>query len=219
MAAKAKPKPGAPAETGAATQRRPSRFWRYCLVLALIGTAGLAWTSLLSYSPTDPPSGVMVPPKDPVDNVAGVVGAHTAHALLYWLGGGAYMALLFVTVAAFILAFGGRIGDLPWRLIGVMLLVVSTSAALYLLSPAGAGDPLSGSAGVLGIATGDLLLSRFASVGGWIVLLVTFAIGLMLTADKLVLRLPGLGKKAWEHRGEVASLAGALPGAFRVRRP
>ncbi len=217
MAANGKRKP--PAAAKAAAERRPSRFWRYCLVLVLIGAAVLAWTSLLSYSPTDPPSPVVVPPKDPVDNVAGVVGAYTAHALLYWLGGGAYMALLFLTIAAFLLAFGGRVSDLPWRIIGVALLVIATSAALYMSNPAGAGDPLSGSAGVLGIAAGELLLSRFAAIGGWIVLLVSFAIGLMLTADKLMLRLPALGKKAWQRRGEVASLAGSLPGALRVRRP
>jgi len=200
-----------------ATSRQPDpserpgrRFWRYCLVLALVGGSVLAWMSLLTYSPTDPPSPVMVPPKSPVDNVAGIVGAYTAYLLRYWLGGGAYMGLLFVTVAAFLLAFGGRVGDLPWRIVGVVLLVVTTSSALYLANPAGAGDPLNGSAGILGIATGQLALSRFGAMGGWTVVIISFAIGLMLTADELVLRLPALGRKAWARRGEVASLAGAI---------
>ena len=57
-------------------------------MLALIGGSALAWMSLLTYSPTDPPSPVMVPPKSPVDNIAGVVGAYTAYLLRYWLGGG-----------------------------------------------------------------------------------------------------------------------------------
>ena len=210
MAVKAREKSASAAGTAAAGEGRPKRFWRYCLVLVLLGSAALAWISLLSYSPTDPPSHVMVPAKDPVDNVAGVVGAYTAYTLRYWLGGGAYMALLFVTVAAFVLAAGGRVSDVPWRVIGVVLLVTSTSAALYLAGSAGAADPLTSPAGILGIATGEFLLSRFAAVGGWIILMISFAAGLMLTADKLMLRLPSLGKKAWARRGEVASLAGAL---------
>jgi S-DNA-T family DNA segregation ATPase FtsK/SpoIIIE len=188
------------------------RFWRYSLVLVLIGAAALAWMSVLSFSPTDPPSWAVYPPKRSVDNVAGIVGAYTAWALLYWLGGGAYMALLFVTVAAFLLAFGGRITLVHWRVIGVALLVVSTSAAVYMLNPDEAGDPLSGSAGILGISAGRFLLSRFATVGGWIILVVSFCIGLMLAADSLVLQLPRLGRKAWQRRGQIASLGTAFRG-------
>ena len=209
MAKNAKQK-GTRQAAGPPSAARAGRFWRYSLVLVLVGAAALAWISLLSYSPTDPPSPVMVPPKDPVDNVAGVVGAYVAYLLLYWLGGGAYMALLFVTIAAFLLAFGGSITDLPWRVLGVALLVVVTSAGIYMVNPSGAGDPLVGSAGILGIAAGELLLSRLAAVGGWVILLVCFAMGVMLTADRLVMQLPGLGRRAWARRRRVSSLVGAL---------
>ncbi len=186
------------------------RFGRYCLILVLAGSAALAWASLLTYSPTDPPAKIVVPPKRPVDNLAGVVGAYVAHSLLYWVGGGAYMALLFVTVAAAVMACGGRVGELPWRVLGVVLLVVATSSAIYMVDPVTSGDPLTGSAGILGIAVGRLLLTRLATVGGWIVLLVSFGIGLMLAADHLVLQLPSLGRRAWEQREKLSGWTAAL---------
>ena len=206
---------GVKSQAGERPEGRGRRFLRYCVVLILVGAAAVSWISLVSYSPTDPPSTAMVPAKSPVDNAAGVVGAHVANFLLYWLGGGAYMALLSVTVAAFLMAFGGRVRDLPWRIIGVAVLVTACSSAIYMTNPAAADDPLTSSAGILGIAIGEVLLSRFASTGGWIIILICLAIGLMLTADSLVLKLPSLGRKAWDNRGGLTSLAGA----FRLGRP
>jgi S-DNA-T family DNA segregation ATPase FtsK/SpoIIIE len=191
------------------------RFLRYCMVLVLVGSAAVAWISLLSYSPTDPPAQVLIPPKSPVDNAAGIVGAYVADALLYWLGGGAYMALLFVTLAAFILALGGRVRDVPWRILGVALLVTAGSAAIYMADPVATGDPLTSSAGILGISVGQLLLSTCAFTGGWIIVVICLILGLMLTADSLVLKLPSLGRKAWENRPSLTSLAGA----FHLGRP
>jgi len=206
---------GIKSRAGEQPEGRGRRFLRYCVVLILVGAAAVSWISLVSYSPTDPPSPAMVPPKSPVDNAAGVVGAYLSHWLLYWLGGGVYMALLFVTVAAFLMALGGRVRDLPWRVIGVAVLVTASSSAIYMANPAAANNPLASSAGILGISVGELLLSRFAFTGGWIILLICLAIGLMLTADSLVLKLPSLGQKVWENRGTLTSLAGA----FRLGRP
>ena len=199
-----------PGGAGERPEGRGWRFLRYCMVLVLVGSAAVAWISLVSYSPTDPPARILVPPKSPVDNAGGVVGAHVAHWLLYWLGGGAYMALLFVTLAAFILALGGHVGDVPWRILGVALLVTAGSAAIYMANPVAAGDPLISSAGILGISVGQLLLSTCASTGGWIIVLICLALGLMLTADSLVLKLPSLGRKAWQSRAGLTTLAGAL---------
>jgi len=186
-----------------------SRFLRYCLIGVLSGAVVLVWVALLSFSPTDPPSTLMHPPKDPVDNAAGLVGAYLAYALRYWLGGGVYMGLLFASIAAVILMLGGRIGELPWRLIGLVLLIASTSAAVYLLDPAQADGAFSGSAGILGAALGGFLLSRF-SLAAWVIVLVAFGVGLMLTADNLVMKIPSLGKKAWQKRSDLQALKDAL---------
>jgi len=202
--------PGGAGRAGDRPEGRGLRFLRYCIVLVLVGAAAVAWISLVSYSPTDPPARILVPAKSPVDNSAGIVGAYVADSLLYWLGGGAYMALLFVTLAAFILALGGRVRDVPWRVLGVALLVTAGSAAIYMAKPVASGDPLTSSAGILGISVGQLLLSTCASTGGWIIVLICLALGLMLTADSLVLKLPSLGRKAWQSRAGLSALAGAL---------
>ena len=147
---KAEPVTSGATEVG---QTRPARrFWRYCLVLLLSGVVALAWLSVVSYSPTDPPAPTVSPPKSPVDNAAGRVGAFVAYQLHYWLGGGAYMGLLFASIAAVVMMLGGRISDLPWRVVGLVLLVTTTSAAVYLINPSTASDPYAGSAGVLGIS-------------------------------------------------------------------
>ncbi len=185
------------------------RFLRYCFIGLLAGAVVLVWVAMLSFSPTDPPSTLIHPPKNPVDNAAGLVGAYIAYGLRYWLGGGVYMGLVFASIAAVILMLGGRIGELPWRAIGLALLIASTSGAVYLLDPAQADGALSGSAGVLGSALGEFLLSRF-SRAAWIIMLVAFGVGLMLTADNLVLKIPGLSKKAWQKRTDLQALKNAL---------
>jgi S-DNA-T family DNA segregation ATPase FtsK/SpoIIIE len=188
---------------------RTHRFSRYCLVLLLAGASALAWMSLLTFHAADPPSKVVVAlGARPIHNAAGVVGAYVAYHLLYYLGGGVYMALLFLTIAAFNLVLGGRIGELPWRIIGVALLLVSTSTGIYMGDPTAPQWPVPFGAGVLGKGCGAELLSRFAAVGGWIVVGVAFAIGLMLTAERLVLQLPRLGKRAWDKRREIAAFVG-----------
>lgn len=188
------------------------RFVRYCGVLALTGAVVLVWLSLLTFSPEDPPSSLAHAEQRTCENAAGRVGAFIAYYLSYWLGGGAYMALLFATIAAAIMLPGGRLKDLPWRLIGVMLLVTVTSATLYVRNPdLAAGEwVLTTSAGVLGTEAGRFLLARFSEVGSWIVLIIAFCIGLMLTAENLILQLPRLGKKAWLQRTKVKDAVSAI---------
>ncbi len=184
-------------------RERPAsrRFWRYCLVLLLTGAAAFAWLSVLSFSPTDPPARSVYPPPA-ARNVGGLAGAHVAYALLYWLGDGAYMLLLFATAVAAIMLAGGRIGDWPWRIAGLALMVTATASASHILQPAGPEALIEGNGGILGIAVGGFLLRHFASTGSWLVLLVSFGVSVMLTADSLVLRLPTMGKKLWQKRGD-----------------
>ncbi len=192
------------------------RFWRYVFVLLLTGVVALAWLSLLTFSPTDPPSPTRSPAKSPVDNAAGRVGAEIAYRLHYWLGGGIYMGLLFASLAAVIMMFGGRIRELPWRVVGLVLIIATTSAAVYMVDPESAGEVYRGSAGVLGISLGQFLLAKFSSAG-WVILAIAFSIGLMFTADKLVLQIPKLGRsvgrRVWEKRGELPSVSSVLHSA------
>ena len=186
------------------------RFLRYCLVLLLVGAVILVWVSLLTYSRTDAPSGEVYPPQRTVNNAVGTVGAHLAFTLRYWFGGGIYMALLFATVAAALMLMGGRIGDLGWRVIGLAILVTGTSVSVYLLSPCTADELTSGSAGVLGMGLGEMLLSRFAPVGAWLLVGIAMCIGMMLAADNLVLKIPALSKKVWDRRAQFRTAVRSL---------
>jgi S-DNA-T family DNA segregation ATPase FtsK/SpoIIIE len=183
---------------------------RYSFVVLLAGAVALAWLSLLSYSPADPPSKAIYPPKNPVDNAAGIVGAYVAHTLRYWLGGGVYMGLVFATVAAFIWILGGRITALLWRGIGVGLLVTASSAAVHLIKPMTPDGFTTGPAGILGTAVGGFLVTRFNPPGAWLILVISLCIGLLLAAENLVLQLPRLGRKAWDKRGEIPAVVGAI---------
>jgi len=188
------------------------RFGRYCLVLLLAGLAAMAWLSVLSFSPTDPPATTVYPPP-PVSNIGGLAGAHLAHALLYWLGDGAYMLLLFATVAAAIMLSGGRIAEWPWRLTGLALMITTTAAASHIIQPVSPDGLIEGNGGILGIAVGRFLLRHFASAGSWLVLLMTFGVAVMLTADKIVLQLPGVGRKLWQrHAGTLRTIVPRRPG-------
>ena len=180
------------------------RFVRYSLVLVLAGAAALAWLSVLSYDPADPSPANTVWPHPPVANNGGIAGAWLAHTLLYWLGDGAYMLMGFATVLAGIMLLGGRISDWPWRLVGITLMVSSASAAAYLLGGDGAAM-VHDRGGILGMATGGFLLNVFSGVGSGVILLAMFALSVMLVADHLVLRLPGVGKKLWAKQSELAA--------------
>ena len=182
------------------------RFWRYCFILFLTGAVLLIWLSLLSFNPTDPPSKVMFPPRTPVDNAAGIVGAHISYWLLYWLGGGAYIAVLFGSIAAVIMMFGGRVGDIRWRLAGVAMLVIVTSSGVELFSGGATADVLESSSGILGAVTGQILGQRFGTTGASIILAILCGLGLMLSADQLVLQVPAMGKSIWQSRSQLGPI-------------
>ena len=187
-----------------------TRFLRYCVILLITGVTALAWVSVLTFHPADPPATAMFPPPQ-VHNAAGMVGSHISYSLLYWLGDGSYMLLLFLSACMLLMLLGGRITDLPWRIVGVALMVMSLSAASHLILPVNRMGLMEGN--ILGIAVGQFLVERFAYSGSWLVLLVTFCVAVMLTADNLVLRLPGMGKKAWLQGAAPAlkALGSAMP--------
>lgn len=165
------------------------RFIRYCLVLVLAGIMALAWLSMITYCPLDPPSPHVLPAQEP-QNAAGIVGSHVAYALRYWLGAGAYTGLAVMSIAAVAMMLGGRISDLPWRIVGLALLVVCTSSLAYLVAPVGADDIAAGSVGIIGLAVGRFVLASFSRSGAFVVVSFALCVGLMLTADNLIVRLP-----------------------------
>ena len=172
-----------------------ARFGRYFLILLLAGAVCVAWLSMLTFDPGDPPTTIRVPANSPVHNLAGTVGASIAHYLRYWIGGGAYMGLLFLSVAAVIWMVGGHIRDLAWRVLGLALLIASTSAAVYMLQPnTPVLDVAAGASGILGTAVGKFLLAKL-NYAAWLLDGVVFLAGLLLTVENLVLQAPKAGHR------------------------
>jgi S-DNA-T family DNA segregation ATPase FtsK/SpoIIIE len=157
-----------------------------------------------------------------VDNAAGLVGAYIAYVLRYWLGGGTYVGLALVSVAAAVWLAGRRIRHLPWRALGAVVLTIVASAALSRWSPPPAGSAVHGLAGVVGINAGDFVHRKFGPVGGWIVLAVVGGIGLLFAADDLffwLLRRLRAGWMRWrEHRARRAESAKLAKQALEARR-
>jgi S-DNA-T family DNA segregation ATPase FtsK/SpoIIIE len=171
-------------------QETPSgRFIRYCVAVGLLGLIVFIWMSLLTYSPQDWPPGSYEYPQQGFENAAGRIGAFLSHTILHWLGNGVFLAMVFLTIAAGMLLFNGKLTDLPWRLAGLVLLTAGASTALHLHNPTSPDGTLA-PAGVLGAGSGKFLQTNLASQGAWLVTLVVLAMGLMLCADFLVFGVP-----------------------------
>ena len=191
-----------------------ARFVSYVAKLALVCIVVLAWVSLLTFSPLDPPSKAAYGPERHTQNAMGIIGSHFAYLLQHYIGGGVFVALTFATIAAAIVLVQERFRDGYWRMLGTTLLTISTSAALYLKDPSvSLADSWSG---VLGQFTGYWLSIGFSPAGSWLIMACIFCCGLMLAVDNLVLQLPKVGRKLWDNRDRlrlpqfIAALKGRL---------
>jgi len=164
---------------------------RTCAVIAGLAVCALAWVSLLTFDAHDWPSPAAWPHREPVNNACGRGGSLLAYELLHYLGEGAYPLVLFATVGAVARLARDAIADLPFRLIGVALLVSVTSVSVALISPYAPHGLPEGNGGVLGIALLAGLQHYFSAAGTALILLCALIVGVLLAADDLVLRVPG----------------------------
>jgi S-DNA-T family DNA segregation ATPase FtsK/SpoIIIE len=189
---------------------------RMCAVIAGLALCALAWVSLLTFDPHDWPSPAAWPSNEPTRNACGRAGSLLAYGLLHYLGEGAYPLVLFATVGAIARLARDAIADLPFRMIGVALLVSVTSVSVALVSPYSHRGLPEGNGGVLGIALLAGLQHYFSAAGTALILLCAFVVGVLLAADDLVLRVPGA--YGWlRHR--IAQLAAVIRWAAQPLRP
>ena len=192
-------------------QQRPRRLlWPILLNLACL----FAWASLVTFDVGDWPSPHRYPHHDPPHNACGPAGGLVAYAAFYYLGDGAYPLILFVSMAAGLWLFNGRVPNLLQRAFGLALLCSATAAAVHLVSAGGANTLPEGDGGILGTALGDSLATHFSGLGTVLVLGYAFIVGLLLTAEGWVLRFPALARRAAEASGE--ALVKARDTAARV---
>jgi DNA segregation ATPase FtsK/SpoIIIE-like protein len=162
---------------------------RFCLTTAGLLGCLFAWVSVLSFDSADPPATSVAPANVPPLNLCGPVGAWVAYTLFYYLGTGTYALLALLTVGVFAWPRGALRNDLWLRFVGLGLTCAAVSAwgAMW-LSPL-AGGALSGPGGVLGAALKAVTTDLVQEVGAHMIFFAAFAVGLLLAADELVVRL------------------------------
>jgi DNA segregation ATPase FtsK/SpoIIIE, S-DNA-T family len=166
----------------------------------LLFLAAGAWIFLLvalgSFHYTDRPSHAIYP-WPPIQNLCGSVGAFIAYYTFVTIGQGAFPLMFFTGVCLVLLMCNNRVADLWMRTIGLILLTVAFAAAVHHFKPGAYDSFPEGRGGVIGISTATVLQHYFSTVGTRLILLTTALVGLLLAADDLVLRTPGVVSSAF----------------------
>ena len=186
------------------------------VVLALTAAA---WVFMLlacaSFRTTDWPSHDVFP-FGRVENLCGPVGSLLAYYCYLAIGQGVYPILLFSGICIVLLFVRGKVGDLWLRAVGLTLLSIAFAAAIHQLRPGSPDGFPEGNGGLLGIAAGKFLHAHFNSAGAMLILLTAFLVGLLLAADDLMLRAPGVAVAAYgKVQEKSASMGVQLPEFLR----
>ncbi|MFK7788675.1 MAG: DNA translocase FtsK [Phycisphaeraceae bacterium] len=171
---------------------------------ALVAYRGVGWAvmaglwlmlvaALISYHPDDTPSHAVGVAADPIHNWVGVVGAALAYELYSVLGVGVWALVIGMAVYLYRTATSRASNQLVLRAIGLAMMAITISALLAIMGNTYAlfRSPMpEGTGGLLSLYVNDHLIARFETFGSVVLLLVSFWVGAILTADKLVLAIP-----------------------------
>lgn len=153
------------------------------VAIFLAGVTLLVGFSVATYHKTDPPSTLVWPATESIQNACGRVGAQISHTLLEMMGVGAYYAVASLAVLTVLLLMRRRIDQPVLRSLGwaLSLLGVVTIAAMAVRdwSP----GPMVGSGGYLGAMGRAWLEANFASTGAYIFAGSLLLAGLLLCTD------------------------------------
>lgn len=176
-----------------------------------VGTWVFLLVSLASFRFDDWPAH-HVSPHGPIQNLCGQVGALFAYGCYFLLDQGIFLLLFFSGIMLAMSIFKNKLSDVWLRLVGLMLVSVAFAATINKLAPGSASGFPEGRGGILGIAAAKYLQSHMSHVGTYIVLVVSFLVGMVLCADELVAMTPALvGSAVAKARG----MAPALPHRFQ----
>ncbi len=158
---------------------------------AFIGLICLfTWTALLTFDVGDWPNPSHAPHNTATMNACGNAGALLAFELFYWIGDGAYILVLFASMASFLWLVHGKVVSLVQRTFGVTILIASVATSVSFISTGGYESLAIGDGGVLGAALAMMLRHAFSNVGTILVLAYSFLVGLTFAAEGWVLRFP-----------------------------
>ncbi|HKQ46452.1 MAG TPA: DNA translocase FtsK 4TM domain-containing protein [Phycisphaerae bacterium] len=168
----------------------PATTLRNCRHIALLVFCAFAWVAILTFDNGDWPNTAVWPQPDPVHNGCGRAGAWISFQLMHYLGEGTFPLLLVLTFGALLQLARRPITGVVLRLIGLALLTSATAASSALMDVRLAGGLVEGRGGILGIALAAVLKTGFSTWGAWLVLIAAHIVGLLLTADDLLVRAP-----------------------------
>ena len=179
---------------------------RGCAIVFSIFACAFLWLAVLSFDPLDWPSPNIWPNPDPSNNAAGRAGAWVAYHLFLYFGQGAYAAIVGMTLTIAVLARRGYLPSLWQRLLGIGLLVFVTSTAAHLLTGSKTSWWPEQRGGVLGYAAASWMGKSVK----WMTLPILgycLIVGLLFTAEELVLRIPALMRRRQAQLRDIADQA------------
>jgi DNA segregation ATPase FtsK/SpoIIIE, S-DNA-T family len=193
-------------------QHRRSPLARLLLAFALTAASVFVLTSLITFSPGDPPTHTVYPANATVENLCGLVGAWLSYHMIRLLGMGAWVLTLGLVAYALLVLGGRRIGYPLVRLAGVAMLALGAAGFQAMLLPStGPFADLAG--GVIGQGGAEQLIVRFGPVGTGVWLLLLMIVGGIVAMDRWLWAAPawllGIG-------GPFARRAGTVVGAAAV---
>ncbi len=156
--------------------------------LALLALVVFLGVALWTYDPTDPPSTLVWPPSESVENACGRAGALAAHYLLESLGIGAYYLAGSLAVLTFLLLVRREIDQPIIRTLGWALSIVGFTTLAALALPNWTPGPVVGAGGYIGAMGRGLLETQFALAGAYIFAISVLLAGLLLSTDYFMFR-------------------------------
>ncbi len=159
------------------------------LALGLLALTVFLAAGLFSYVPSDPPSEVVYPSAEIVANLCGRSGALVSHTLFTGLGLGAFYVLVSLAFLTAVLLARHEVTEPLVRLSGWLLSLTALCTLAQLAVPELSPGPVIGAGGYLGAVGRGLLEMHFASVGAYIIVITSVAVGLFLATDYVLLRM------------------------------
>ncbi len=180
--------------------------------LALSALVVFLGVALWTYEPTDPPSTLVWPPSEMVENACGRAGALAAHYLLESLGVGAYYLAGSLAVLTLLLFRRFEIDQPVLRTVGWLISVIGLTTLAALAAPDWTPGPVVGAGGYVGAMGRALLETHFAYAGGLIFALSVLMAGLLLSTDYFMFRAAAVTTsvtgRTLMHVGHLGHLAG-----------
>jgi S-DNA-T family DNA segregation ATPase FtsK/SpoIIIE len=156
--------------------------------LALLALVAFLGVALWTYDCADPPSSLIWPPGEAVQNACGRTGALAAHYVLESIGIGAYYMVGSLGVLSLLLLVRREVDQPILRTFGWAVSVVGLTTLAALAMPSWTPGPAVGAGGQVGAMGRGLLETHFAQAGAYIVALSVLMAGLLLSTDYFMFR-------------------------------